>query len=175
MLRFATMTKVRAKLNFVGIFTPDQPNDAFVVPLQCIGGIPEWKPHEQSASSAVERSPQSMEKRSAALNRGLPRPGPAARRDPTLGFSRPRPARITSHIGRLLQIFEWVGREQQRLKDEIVSCFISVGCLHGPGSPRSQQLWWSRETNRFPPEHPVQDRICGKGLIELTSNREYIN
>ena len=125
MLWFATMTKVRAKLNFVGIFTPDQPNDAFVVPLQCIDGIPERKPHEQSASSAVERSPQSMEKRSAALNRGLPRPAPAARRDPTLGFSRRRPARITSHIGRLLQIFEWVGREQQRLNSKMRLSLVS--------------------------------------------------
>merc|ERR1712193_444048 len=43
------------------------------------------------------------------------------------------------------------GAAENQLKDEIVSCFISVGCLHGPGSPRSQQLWWSRETNRFPP------------------------
>merc|ERR1712203_1001342 len=52
------------------------------------------------------------------------------------------------------------GAAETQLKDEIVSCFISVGCLHGPGSPRSQQLWWSRQTNRFPPEHSVQDRIC---------------
>ena len=141
------------------------PNDAFVVPLQCIDGIPEWKPHEQSASSAVERSPQSMEKRSAALNRGLPRPGPAARRDPTLGFSRRRfGAYNFSHRETApdIRVGE-TGAAETQLKDEIVSCFISVGCLHGPGSPRSQQLWWSRETNRFPPEHPVQDRICGKG------------
>merc|ERR1712061_671492 len=53
------------------------------------------------------------------------RPGPAARRDPTLGFSRRRPARITSHIGRLLQIFEWVGREQQRINSKMRLSLVS--------------------------------------------------